>query len=110
MVKPRQARKSAPEAVPEDWETIEMFSMEATGHGAERTKDRTVAYARCPHHGGERKTGLIRASRHLIYRVHSVTTWSGASIPCRASGAALCSAPDLDRAQPCDCQGRWAKL
>lgn len=104
MKRARKGSQHDPKPDPADWETIPLFSMEATGHGTEVTKDKTVAYARCPHHSGERKTGLIRASRHLVYRPHSIKTWSGASIPCKASGVALCTAPDTERKQPCDCE------
>jgi len=53
---------------------------------------RSVTTAICPCCGsGNRSVGLLRAGEHLVWRVHYYTTWSGASMPCRASAVAVCS-------------------
>lgn len=106
----KKSGKSAPAASdPADWETIPMFEMKQSGRGAEPTRDRVVAHAKCPHHLGERRTGLVRTAVHLAYRYHEITTWSGNRIPCGGAGVLLCQAPDAEKKQLCDCQRgtRW---
>jgi hypothetical protein len=108
MAKGPARRKSAlPQPDPADWETIPLdFELPPSGTTVDdggRTRT-PVAYARCPHHKSERKTGLQRTDRHLVYRLHWIVTWAGAKLPCPASGAALCVAPDAARLQHCDCE------
>jgi hypothetical protein len=69
---------------------VESESTDPIGRGKAQP---VYAYALCPGHGlgTERKgTGLVLASRHLMWRAHYVVLGSGASVPCRASGVTLC--------------------
>lgn len=105
-----KARKSAPAApVAADWETIPLdLELPATGTTIDaggRTKP-PVAYAKCSKHIGEKRTGLQRTARHLVYRQHWIVTWNGSKIPCPSSGVALCDLPDATGEQFCDCERR----
>lgn len=57
---------------------------------------KVFARAYCNHHSGDRRTGLILSATHLVWKVHYIMLGKGTSVPCRASGVALCSAPPRD--------------
>jgi len=72
-----------------------MFDVEMPDGGGERTKrPKSVGRGWCPEHVvGKAPTPLDRAGEHVVWRLHYITTMSGAALPCRASGVTLCVAP-----------------
>jgi hypothetical protein len=53
---------------------------------------RSVAFGSCPNCTAQR-VGLVRGPVHLVWRTHTYRTYSGATIPCRASGVPVCAHP-----------------
>jgi hypothetical protein len=61
-----------------------------------RTRIKTVpssAQGKCPT-CTRAKIGLIAMGTHLVWRLHTYTTWSGARMTCAASGVAVCQLPE----------------
>lgn len=57
-------------------------------------RPRPAAYGLCPKcRGRGKRTGLMRQGKHLAWRQHSYTTWTGARMTCQASGVLLCQLP-----------------
>lgn len=54
---------------------------------------KSVAFGKCPSCTAG-KVGLLWQGRHLVWREHTYRTWSGTPMTCRASGVALCNAPE----------------
>lgn len=81
-----------PKALDED---VPMFDVDPPDGGTERPKrPKSVGRGWCPEHTpGARPTPIDRQGNHTVWRLHYITTMSGAAIPCRASGVALCVAP-----------------
>lgn len=78
----------------DDVPTEPMFDMAPVEDHAEKQKTvRSVASGRCPE-CRNLKLGVVRQGKHLVWREHTYTTWSGARIVCRASGVATCVAPE----------------
>lgn len=81
----------------DDIPTESMFSDdEVAGLKEDKPKPeraRTIASGRCPECSNMR-LGVVRQGDHLLWRVHTYTTWSGAKLTCRASGVATCVAPE----------------
>jgi hypothetical protein len=76
--------------------TDAMFDVEPLRHAKQRTKSvPSAAQGNCPRclRG---KTGLMPQGRHLVWRQHNYTTWSGARMPCPASGIAVCALPEVN--------------
>lgn len=54
---------------------------------------KSIAQGNCP--GCLRaKIGLVMQGTHLVWRMHTYQTWSGATMPCRAVGIAVCQLPE----------------
>lgn len=93
--------------------TPTMFDVDPTtdslGEAARAKAPKSELHGACPtcNRRGKRNeqvnTGLIRQGPHLVWRPHNITTWKGTKIPCRASGVAVCVAPDRDRIIDCPC-------
>lgn len=54
---------------------------------------RSVRMGKCPY-CTVRLMGVIPQGEHYVWRPHSIITWGGARIACRASGVAVCLAPE----------------
>lgn len=71
-------------------------------------RPRALGYAACPEctSGARGVVAIDLQGSHSVWREHVLTTWSGARLPCRASGVRLCAAParhDLTEAVRCVC-------
>lgn len=73
-------------------DTAPLFDMDATDK-PKRERVKSVRQAKCPHCSAV-KTGLVRQGDHLVWRLHTLTTWAGTSRTCPASGVAVCVAPE----------------
>lgn len=66
----------------------------AQGGGSEvKNRSRSipsVAQAKCPECANGGTTGLVPQGRHLVWRLHTRRTLSGAGLDCRASGMPVC--------------------
>ncbi len=76
-------------------EDVPMFDIEVSSGGSERQRrPKSIGRGWCPEHvPGKTTTPLDRQGEHAVWRPHYITTMSGAALPCRASGIALCVAP-----------------
>lgn len=52
-------------------------------------REASVGFGPCPGCTAQRM-GAVRTARHLAWRYHEITTWSGARLPCQASGIPVC--------------------
>lgn len=88
-----------------DIPTLPMFPMTAvTKSAGEKPKRvRSVAFGQCPECRAHERVGLVRTASHLVWRQHFYRTHSGAQMPCRASGVAVCQAPPRGHDVTCDC-------
>lgn len=75
--------------------TAELFGAEPYSAGKVKRPagPRASAVGKCPE-CHKAKVGLLRQGNHLVWREHRYSTWSGAPMVCRASGVALCVAPE----------------
>lgn len=66
----------------------------AQGGGSEmKTRTRStpsVRQGKCPECATTGTTGIVRQGPHLVWRLHTRSTLSGARLDCRASGAPIC--------------------
>lgn len=93
---------------PDPFGTPELFDLApaaprqvATGEAVtSAAAPKAVTSATCPECGGVRDVGLLRSGQHLVWREHTCRTWSGAALPCRASGVAVCVAPAKGQRSP----------
>ena len=72
--------------------TIEMFPAPEPVARERRKAMRSIAWSPCPKCTAKR-VGVVRLNDHLVWRHHWFVTWSGAALPCPATGIALCQLP-----------------
>lgn len=78
----------------DDIPTGELFDAEPLRSGRVRTRSvKSVAHGNCPRCLAD-KIGLVRIGVHLVWRLHTYRTWSGAPMQCGASGVTVCDAPE----------------
>jgi hypothetical protein len=53
---------------------------------------RPIGHAKCPRCSRGR-AAVVQGGSHAIWKPHDYRTWSGAPLPCAASGVALCALP-----------------
>jgi len=91
------------EKVSKDYVDVPLFSGKKLERGTEKRKPPpTAAWALCPLHVTDesadtaKRTGLVHVGEHLVWKVHYVRL-AKSSIPCRASGSALCIVEPKDK-------------
>ena len=88
------------------------FEIPASGgstEGRRRTSVKSVEFGLCPGHVGDgtgRGTGLVRQGEHLVWRVHHIRTFGGATLDCPSSGQPVCTSPSKSAKRvDCPCGG-----
>ena len=74
---------------------------ETEGSEERRKPVRSLRQGKCPCCTANR-TGLVLVGDHLVWRWHTYVTWSGTRLLCRASGVAVCVAPERNPINPTD--------
>lgn len=78
--------------------TIPLFHVDPPVGGKaqeQQAPPKTVVSGKCPRCTRDRKVGMTRASVHLFWRAHTITTHGGVKRECAASNAPLHQHPAL---------------
>lgn len=79
-----------------DFDTLRASAGTQSATDSRQRSQPSKAFAACPEHRfGEldKLTGLVAQGEHLVWRLHYVTTQTGATWACRASGIPVCELP-----------------
>lgn len=82
----------------DDWDIEPMFEADALparprGEGYRAKSMPSVEFGSCPMCHTNKRIGLVRLGKHLVWRLHDRTMISGTKMPCPGSGTTVCDNP-----------------